>query len=755
MIKTRSDTHLERFQRKALVMVFSSISFSSPVLAANSGDELLLEEVVVTAQKRIESLQDVPIAVSAVGGDKIRELNISTMSELSLLVPSLHIGQAASGDMIVIRGVGSGRNQGFEQSVGLFFDGVYGGRGRLTRTALFDVAQVEVLKGPQGVLFGKNTIGGAISVRSESPTDEVSGYVRAGYDFEQSGRTVDGVISGGLSESVKGRLSVRYADGEGDVTNVAINHDEPELEDSHIIRGTLQWEPTSDLTVTARVQSSEYTVLGSLIQPTCDQSSPTALVDDCRLNSTSKKNFSGMFSDIETDEYEDIFSSLTIDYSMGDHTLTAITGFVDYENYVALDADGIDSSAKTVHSERAEDFDSWSQEIRLLSPSDHDAALDYIAGIYYESNDLTTSRDVHFTHPALGTANDSSVSMQEGETLAVFGQVTWRFADDWSVSAGARYTEEEKDIVKDQTLSDIYTRNPKDPDQVYAGRDTHYIEARRDEDDLSPSLTLTWDANDSAMLYASYKEGFKAGGFDHQLGNISKIDSFEYDAETVESLEVGGKLVLLDGRADMNVAVFRNSFEDMQVSSYDGVSSFNVGNAAESVSQGIEFDSRIAVTDGLVIGGALTYLDAYFEEYAGPCYKGQTPEQGCVNSSQDLADETMPFAPEWTANLYVSYRTLLSDSIELSSLVDFNYVDDQFFDTDLDENMVQEAYTKINARIALTGIGSGWEVALVGRNLTDKTTATFSTDLPFGFDGDTITNKDTPRVVEIQFGWNF
>jgi outer membrane receptor protein involved in Fe transport len=294
---------------------------------------------------------------------------------------------------------------------------------------------------------------------------------------------------------------------------------------------------------------------------------------------------------------------------------------------------------------------------------------------------------------------------------------------------------------------------------VFGTPGTTPLNTERKEDHVTGDLTVQWDFSDETMLYAKYGNGYKAGGFDEDNAQANLLAQ-EYEDETSESIELGAKMDLWEGRGRLNVAVFHSEFEDVQVSTFDGTAGFVVGNAAESEVDGIELDGMFAVSDEITIYGALAFLDAKYKSFEdAACTADQAiasaDRNGCV---QDLGGERLQFAADMSANFGITYNTEITDSLELGLGADVMYTDD--FDTAADADIVlaQEAYTKVNARISLSDIDGTWSVALLGKNLTDKTTSAWGNDIPlgsFGFDNSYFQVIDAPRSYEIQATYNF
>ncbi|MBT4522678.1 MAG: TonB-dependent receptor, partial [Halieaceae bacterium] len=618
--------------------------------------QLMLEEVIVTAQMRTESLQDVPISVATMSGERIDDIGITSLQELTQYMPNVTVNAGSGTPNLFIRGIGSGTNQGFEQSVGMYIDGVYAGRGPLAAVPItMDLERVEVLKGPQGILFGKNTIAGAINVTTAKPTDEFEGMVEAMYEFEHGAQQYNMVLSGPLTDGLSGRLAVRHdAPGDGWWENVATGDEGPEF-DNWYARGSLRWEASDNLEINAKYEYGDF------------QSENTQTVV-YQSDFVGQENFAGtipfpVVSDRDKGAGDaggrkstgtDVFA-LTIDWHLDFATFTSISAYSAYDLMSTGDTDI--AATPSLHRTRWEDYEQFSQELRLVSPGGE--TIDWIAGAYYQRNELDISRRLNtldflqsgpLSTSALYAPDPGvpSVFDQEAESWAVFAQGTWNATDALRLTLGLRYNEETKDLDKTTESEGLQVRAASNPDLlVYSDPANFYSIAdlrqhsftglSRDEDKVTYSGNIQWDVGDSTMLYASVSTGFKAGGFDeaysgagyeirlvHPItnapigGSVPGNDPsiLEYEDEEVLAYELGAKMSLLDGAAELNFAVFRMEYDNLQTSSLVG-DAFRVGNAGESISQGVELDGRILLSERLTIGGAMAYLDAHYKDFSG------------------------------------------------------------------------------------------------------------------------------------------
>ena len=825
-----------------------------------------LEEVIVTAQKRAESLQDVPISITTVSGEKIQDNTIMNFSALADFIPSLHIAEASVNTNIYMRGIGSGNNRGFEQSVGMYLDGVYLGRGRQYRSALLDVERVEVLRGPQGTLFGKNTVAGAINITSASPVvgEGASGEINVSVE-ENGGSIAEGFIQGG-GETFAARLALRSRETDGYVYNAYLEEDEGAI-DEFGGRLTLVWEPSDSFSANLKYTYMErdrdgansatwrflspaeraqqvpnrtafantaYSIMDVFFPdfPSIVGQDFTTYKDNNYGRSKDDGIGIGYRPDSSEDEVENF--SLTMTWELGNGTLTSVTGFAAYEYFDDVDVDWL--PLQFIDRSDVHDFDQFSQEIRWTA--DLGDRFTYTVGGYIDQNELDMQGrvviDTNFDGlfpaflalvnglppaaaaqmpqnlltaltapnplsavPGYGVYTANQVSRnhafnQETDSWALFAQGTYDLTDALRLTLGVRYTEEEKDAISDQKLGDSLcglTGNLEGGTMGQCGVYNNWLAVlqatefntynkywtgSRETDDFSPSVNLQWDVSDSTMLYVTYSEGFKSGGFsaadDGEPGNfpvgappipplldnqfqansfVSAVPNadFEFDDESVESIEIGGKHEFAGGSMRLNWAAFYSEYDDLQTTIFNGVG-FSVKNAASSEVQGVEVDFMMAVTDTIRIGINAAYLDASYGDFRdGPCTAIQLdasrpapaapvqcgtpaaladPNPG-PNNVNDLSGIRTLYSSEWSGNAFIDFRMPVGN-LEWFGGVDVNYRDEFDSAGDADPYDVIDAYTKVNARIGVSA--DNWEIMAYGRNIFDEVAYQQSFDTP-------------------------
>lgn len=820
-----------------------------------------LEEIVVTAQKRTESLQDVPISITTIDGTKIEQAGINNLEDLSAFVPNLQLTENAVATSIVMRGVGPGANQSFEQSVGLYVDGVHLGKGRQSRTGLFDLERVEVLRGPQGVLFGKNTLAGAINVTSATPLpgDELGGRISVGAE-SYGGRTIEGNISGSVNDSLALRFAFKDLENDGYLDNSFIGTEGPTADET-LWRIAATWQPTDNATIKFKHADGDHKRVGAtsvpfIIEPVQNFGAATGLAYAVINNL-----FPGLVSSVasgnldlfrdsitiggndlaaslgrgtvpgekpEGTDTQNSDTSLTIDVDFGDgYTVTAVTGYSEYEYEDGIDADFL--PIQFIGRADISEFDQFSQELRIAS--DPTEKFSYIAGLHYQESTQEIDRVVAFdgtlgvpgfiravtgspTLLALPPATAGALGLppgvnglssfnqigrvsnwkQDTESWAIFLQGEYRINDNWTITGGLRYTEEDKDatgrtrITNDSTGLATPTTSPLV--QALQGAiirgvtpttfDHSFIDSRS-TDQVTPSATLEWTPNDESNYYLSYSEGFKSGGFnavDDQAPDLVRDSGpiytvpgagWAYDDETATSIAIGGKHTLLDGAMTFNWELFDSEYDDQQVSTFVGIG-FEVRNAATSEVKGLELDMLWQATDNLRIGANVALLDATYGAFptAGCTAKQQSAIAGGLSSfdgctqrvgpdgnlvaNQDLKGRTLPNAPDYSGSIFFDYNRAVNDKYEFFLSSDVNFTDR--FDTtgDLDPLDFQDGFEKINLRFGLRS--DAWEVMVYGKNITDEETASGGFDIPL-LTGSHAIYTDPGSVFGARVTYNF
>lgn len=677
--------------------------------------EAVLEEIVVTAEKREASLQDVPIAIAAVSGEAIERLAIDDIMDLYVQTPGLSFSRAGGEAQVYIRGVGTDAfGVTIDPSVAMHMDGVYLARPQMGLTQYLDVERVEILKGPQGTLYGRNATGGAINVVSRMPTEEFEGYVSAGVgSFDR--RELEGALSGPLGERWGARFAARYLEDDGFTDDVEPGGaDEIDDQDLIALRGILAYEADNGIDLTLIADYTDFDSGNRSAKPLDDLS--FAIV-----NGAEPQAFDETRNNLPTfHEWEMSGFTATLDIPLSDSVLlTSITGWRDYESDFFFNTDG--TEIEVTRSYFRYETDQISEELRLASTGG--GPLTWLAGAYYLAEDKEGALGLgRATHPAFGVVSFIIPNVDETDAWALFGEVSYAFSDAWEATFGLRYSDEEKSdftsvgaifgdntgLASDGTVVEFFTRND----------DAQW-------DDLSPRFVLTYRPDDDTMLYGSVTKGFKSGGWNAFDGSPS------FEPEEVLSYELGLKTDFSDGRVRLNGSVFYYDYKDLQVSTFqNGLTVLT--NAADATVWGVELELNARPVPEFTLNASLGYLNAEYDEFLSPfgiCPADATPAEiagGCNGAAPgearvfDLSGNTLQNAPEWKANANGTYSIDVANGgrVDLFGQVSFQ---SELFHTQFNDPLIgEDDLTLVAARVAYFTAEERWEFALYGKNLTDE-----------------------------------
>ena len=733
--RTLRPTH-RRFAVPALPLLLAAVLATPTLAQEDAGPPALLDEIVVTAQKREESLKDVPISVSAVSGDVLADRSIDNLADLSSSIPNLFITESQISNHINIRGIRTGANKGFEQSVALYVDGVYYGRDQLIRLPLVDLERVEVLRGPQPTLFGKNAIAGALSVTSALPTDEFEASFSTSWEFQHDELQIQAMVSGPLTETLSGRLVASWREMDGWIDNEFINTTEPAPEEL-FLRGILAFDDGGPFRAHVKVEYAEFDTEGRQLENNTPIGTYSAVFSGPLAVDTNEDWKSGSSRVNSQNEVLDVV--LNAEFELGEYTLTSVSSYVTYDTSELIDVDYIPADLLD-GTNQGEDYEQFSQEFRITSPGGE--FVDFIAGVYFQDNELEVFDEVFFGStflafgPPFAFISDSYTDRlyeQESTLWSVFAQADINFTDWLTLTLGARYNDEDKegrrrlDFVAGPTNIGQAIPFPPFPNALHAvlaglNMFPHDISGERNESSFDPLVRFQFQVTDEVLLYASYTEGTKAGGFDIR-GNsvpghpVATPGTFEFEEEEAESYEVGAKLAF--PRFELNMAVYRTEYTDLQTNIFDGTLNFLVLNASEITTQGVEVDGRVAIADWLHLYASAAYLDFEYDDFeSAQCAFGQTP---LPTGFCSLTGETASHAPEWTANVGLDFEYELPGSgLVFDANLNLDYSDEYFLMASLDPNQVQDDFWKVGASIGIADAEGRWRVSLIGENLTNE-----------------------------------
>lgn len=767
--------HKQERARKALRLTTAmSLAFGAFALtsqaAAQSAVSAASDEIVVTGLKHGErNVQDVPVAVTAFGAEQLEALNFSSLQSLSYTMPNVQledIGTAPGVANFVIRGLGINSSiPSVDPTVGVFVDGMYMGINAGILTDGFDLAGVEVLRGPQGVLFGRNVTGGAIVLRTKAPSDELEFSARAGVETGLN-YTADMSISGPLAPGLlSGKLAVYYNDDEGWFEN-DFDGSQFGASRTNIYRGALRLTPTPNLELLLRVESGNTSGDGPASQ-------------NHALYSRDSFDFAINNRGFTTSDWEQGILEANLDVPFGDGTITNILSYRDYEGRSGGDIDATINTA--FHARAVNRQNQWSNELRYAGTF---GPVDVVLGHYIFQQEL-----FYIEERVLVGAPAPRVGGGDGnfDTWGIFANTDWHLGPQLTLNVGVRYTEEEKRAQVSRIrgfFDNLDGANVVVGEGVVGGSIDGNSLAFSDTPfelkwhDVSPRVGLQWRPNEDTNLYAFAAQGFRSGGVNFRVTTFGTTafpqPGTAFDSEEQTSYEIGWKQDFADGRGRVNLAVFHNEIEGMQretnVPGASGVQQVIV-NAGDAILQGAEIEARFNILETLMISLQAGYTDAEYDAvYADldglqvdcvtPSVIGMTPAQ--TIGACDLA-LSLPRVPEWTYGASVLWGLPLGEFGELATRVSYNYRDENFY-TDNNRGRLNEANI-LDFNIALRPNNGIWTFAIYGLNMLDETTFGGDTQLPdaapFGGDGagpnppPTFSPLNKGRVLGAEFRVSF
>jgi iron complex outermembrane receptor protein len=727
-----------------------------PAVPAAAADDQLLEEVIVSARKREESLLQVPVIESVISKEALENNATIDLYSVATRVPGILIGNnvGAVSNQLSMRGIGTtALTATIDQSVSLNIDGLQLSQALAYGVGMFDVEQVEVLKGPQALFYGKNSPAGVISLRSADPTDQAEVTVRGGYEYEAEQKMGELILSGPVAQSLRLRLATHYDEQEGFFINDAIGNPAvggrtPAYKNvsparNWTVRGTALFDPVEWYSARLKLNYSQDSLEGMTYTAQagyCPDGTagvapvniPFMAQDNCKVDRRISnawpdpaafpgiRNGGVMFADVDQQ-----FGTLEQNFAFTDHlSLAAITGYYDVEDDTLYP--GSTGSPPTLATAVNFSNRQFTQELRLTS--DWDNPVNFMLGGFYQSGDMENRLLLHGnTALRLPAIVQSVLHQVDIESLSAFGQAIWDVTDKWELAAGARWTHETRDHVE-------YNYNPSSgPVGAVPLPDPHLS-----ADNLSPEVSVTYKPTDDLTLFGSYKEGFKSGSF-NTVQYIAPTTKSAFDDEQVSGGEVGIKARMLDRRMLLSVAGYYYRYDDLQVGANernpDGTIALRTLNAASADVYGVDLDvtydpSRI---EGLSLYAAVNWNHARYATFdTAPCGNGQTAAQGCDQvlnpvtgrfTAQDLSGEVLVRAPDWMATGGIDYKMPIGTDMTLLLGASLNYTSE--YSTALVNlpGFFQDAYMKANANIALKGPDDRWTAALIGNNLGNEITA--------------------------------
>ena len=721
----------------------------------------LLEEITVTARKREEMQQSVPISISAYSSDQLEALKIRDLKDLGIAMPNVSLEDIATFKTTAnfsIRGLGINSSiPSIDPTVGVFVDGVYMGQNLGVVIDMFDIASIEVLRGPQGTLFGRNVTGGAILINSKRPTEEFAVSARAAIDGNPSGdggnaTYVMGSISGPIGETLGGRLSVYYSDDQGWHTNLFDNTNHG-ASSTMIVRPVLTWQPSDVLDFTFRWEHLESDGDG----PT-SQSHTNGLGIDGFPANFDRNSFD--FSIDEPGLYDLKSDLVTLqmdaDVDFGDGTITNIFGWKDYSGTALSDIDA--QPTWMFHAPAWSTQEQTSNELRYNGTFGN---ANITTGLFWFTQEI----NYHERRELLGIATGNVVpalqqdggGIYEVDSVAWFGEMDYAINDSWSLTAGLRYTEEDKDA---QIASLVFNQStpPTGVDNscnVVLGNtcDFDFVDSKS-WDAWSGKLGLTYNFSDSGMFYGTYSRSQRSGGYNLRNTAVDTVNlgPGPFDEEVVDNFEIGFKTDFENG-GRLNAAVFFTTVNDMQreVNLSDPIAGVVqvIKNTADADLKGFEIDAIYPLGGATVLNAAIGYTDS---EYTKILF--DLSSDGVIDED-DLALQ-LPRAPELTYSVGITHDWQLSGGSALSFRGNYAFVDDAFY---TDNNFgTLNSRKNLTAGIDWYSAGGQWVLSLYGRNLLDEVGHGGDTQLPTQLGpiplGGTFSPLMKGRVVGIEVTFN-
>lgn len=761
-----------------------------------------IEEIQVTARKRAESLQKVPMAVSASNSAELKAAMMTTMEDLERMTPNVTLtetsGLQGGSVAVFIRGIGN--DPGFSQGVGIYVDDVYMNRAAGSLLDVYDVSRIEILKGPQGNLYGRNTIGGAIKYITNEPSDELTGgvEVRVG---SFNALQVKGHVSGPIvGDTLLGSFGALSNNRDGIQTNT-VNGDDYWDKEVAAYRGSLVWNATDDLRIKLAadynqddsaphlanrsgadagylgqigffITGATYFNGGTGLESAPNDASIAADVDDV---STTEHDIMDQFL------IESTTLSLTAEWNINDNwALKSVTAQRDTDHDQPFDFDG--SAQQFIHTFNKRTFEDFSQEFQLTYASDN---LNAVMGVYYLDGETYYSLNQTTQYARLLATSeqfkDTTRDDRTDKSQSIYGSVDWSINDSWQVSLGGRYTQDEKEETQeaDVTLTryalalvntGVYGTVPTviRPGLEGAAADnanfvdwatpfTTALTQVTEEDtyakdkwsEFSPSARVTYFANDDMMFYAGFSSGFKSGGFQRQSGL-----STAFQPEIVDSYTLGMKTSWLDGNLRLNGEAFLNDYQDKQLATValvDGELGETVGNVGALETSGFELElSWQPQIEGLALGLNVGYLDVDIEEFAS-----FDDENNAINLANTTA---LGFSPDWTVQSRAAYEFPVAQWGNVMVGTDLSYRSKSYTNSPIDLTntaaaaaQVQDEHAIWNAVVAFQSSDEKWRVALEGKNLEDKRVIVNSYDLTLF----QTAGYNMPRTVTLSVGYEF
>lgn len=746
-----------------------------------------IEEVIVTAQRRRENIQGVPLSIISVSARSIEDHSAHDITGLERLVPGLRVDtiSQSAGLSLRIRGFGASSNAAIDPSVAPYMDGVYVPRPGTLLTRFLDVQSVEVLRGPQGTLFGRNATAGALSIRTHDPVlDKATGSVAVG-GGSFGGREAQAIYNRPLSDTLALRVAVLGASSDGFVHN---QFDGQTYGETSTVAGRIsaKWLITNDVTWTLRADHAATSGDGVVANPVdISTASPDQLArftarlggDTPVLAYPPTTNLNQLIKNSQLDDRQNgLTSDLTWQPESG-YIVRLIASTRDWAN-AQSDGDVVFTPKDLLTRDSTFDSSSQSVELQVISPEGAllDGRLDFVAGLYFFKEDYRISEDLNLgsefcgfvvaaaAPPLVGPCNArprikaaTNVFDQATTSRAAYLQATFAVSPTLDLTIGARHTEDEKSGSFDQAINNpaaIIMRAPEHANLAFS--DSH----------PSWRANLSWRAGASIMAFVGYSTGYKSGGLNSSGGAAALGARRVFNSETAKDWSTGIKSILFNRRLLMNVTAFRTELDDFQERSFDGVS-FVIRNSGSIRAQGVELEGQAHPTSSIGLDFGLAYLDSTFtDNRRAPGLPACTGAPGSCPLTQDLTGRTPAFAPKWQVNFGIQYTSNpFMNGFSAQIRADANYSSPIHSTNDLNPQGFVEEFATVGGRLTIVSPDERWNISLYGHNLTDERyfRAKFPQvlDMVFGVrvpaTGHTLMRGyvGTPRTVGLRLAMNF
>ena len=740
------------------VLVMSLVcGLGSAGAVAENSVSTLMEEVQVTARKRAdaEKLQEVPVAATAYSGDQLEALQTRDLQSLSFKMPNVQledIGTVKNTANFTIRGLGVNSSiPSIDPTVGVFVDGMYMGVNAGVVTDMFDLEGIEVLRGPQGLLFGRNVTGGAVVIKTAKPTEEFSSKFKLS-TTDNLDTVAAATVNGALSENVNGRLTAYYNNDQGWFENVYTGDDQAGASDTWFIRPSVSIDlsETAELLVrmehgrmdsagvVAQNRGSEMLIAGSTVYPSALQIAQAFGVTDWD-NSADSFEVAQDEEGYQEDEWSQVIAEYNQDVAFGNGTVTNILAWREYDAIGLGDIDSLPVFG--FHAMTRVEQSQVSNELRYAGRF---GATALTTGLYWFSQDVE-----YYENRLLsgGAVDITGGGTQDHQALGVFAQADIDLNDAWVLTLGGRYSSEDKDAKIATIPLNLCTLE---------GCANYDFEGDESWSAFTPKVGLQWNLSDDAQIYSFWTKGFRSGGYNFRNAGINPATGMPYvpqvtDQEEQSSFEVGAKAEFADGRVRTNVAVFHNQIDDMQreenlPDALTGVAQI-IRNTADATVQGAELEVMAVATDNLLFTANIGYVDGAYDSV-----RGDISGDGIVNEV-DLGLEIPRLAP-WTYGVGVVHDLQLGSIGSLTSRINFNHRDAAAY-TDNNLGMLSEA-DMLDLSFGFVPDSGNYRLALFGKNMLNEVTEGNNTQLPvtLGGIGASFTPLNKGRVVGVELTYD-